>query len=130
MKIQLGMALLLILIGADAAVLARPSPIGTAFTYQGQLKQGGNLVNATADLDFRLWDAAVGGSFLGAVQHVTDVTITKGLFTVDLDFGANPGGPNARWLEIQVRSPAGGGAFTTLAPRQRLQPSAEPRNQS
>jgi hypothetical protein len=106
-----------------AAMTCAVTPVGTAFTYQGQLKQGGNLVNATADLDFRLWDAAVGGSFFGAVQHATNVTIANGLFTVDLDFGANSGGPNARWLEIQVRSPAGGGAFTTLTPRQRLQPT-------
>ena len=37
------------------------SPLGTygsAFTYQGQLRDAGGPVNATCDLQFKLWDAA------------------------------------------------------------------------
>jgi hypothetical protein len=35
-------------------------------------------------------------------------------------FGANAFNGEARWLQIAVRSPAGGGGFTTLAPRQAI----------
>jgi hypothetical protein len=48
-----------------------------------------------------------------------DVTVTDGLFTVVLDFGAAAFAGSARWLEIAVQPGAGGG-FTTLAPRQEL----------
>jgi len=44
--------------------------------------------------------------------------VSNGLFTVTLDFGANFPGAN-RWLEIGVRT-NGGGAYTTLSPRQAL----------
>jgi len=47
------------------------------------------------------------------------VTITKGVFSVRLDFGASAFPGLDRFLEIGVR-PAGGGAFTTLAPRQQI----------
>jgi hypothetical protein len=51
---------------------------------------------------------------------VNGAAVADGLFTVALDFGATPFGGGARWLEIAVRSPAGGGVFTTLSPRQQL----------
>src|SRR5204862_3697456 len=37
-------------------------PVGTLFTYQGQLKQGGSPVDGTADFQFRLFDQATNGS--------------------------------------------------------------------
>jgi hypothetical protein len=46
------------------------------------------------------------------------VSLTQGRFTQTLDFGAAAFGPDSRWLEIDVRSPAGAGAYVTLAPRQ------------
>lgn len=36
-------------------------PIGTAFTYQGQLKQNGLPVTGDAYLVFTLWDASTNG---------------------------------------------------------------------
>ena len=47
------------------------------------------------------------------------VTITDGLFSTLLDFGADAFPGDARYLEIQVRQ-SGEGSFTTLSPRQEL----------
>jgi len=96
------------------------SPLGTAFTYQGQLKSGGNPVNDTCDFQFTLYDAASGGTSLGT-QTRTGVSVSNGYFTIpDLDFGEDAFTGDARYLEIAVRCPAGSGSYTTLAPRQAL----------
>jgi len=105
---------------ADAAH-GRPTPLGTAFTYQGQLKQSGNALNGTADFQFTLWDSPGGaGAQYGPVLALNNVAVTSGLFTVQLDFGASAFNGDARWLQVEVRSPAGSGSFTTLSPRQPL----------
>ena len=100
--------------------LARPTPLGTAFNYQGQLKQSGNPLNATADFEFKLFNAVTGGVQVGSTSLVNNVNIVNGLFTVSLDFGVLAFNGDQRWVEAQVRSPAGGGNFTTLNPRQAL----------
>ena len=97
-----------------------PVPLGTAFTYQGQLRQGGDPVNGTCDFQFGLWDAATVGTQVGITQTKTGVSVSNGLFSVLLDFGAAAFGGDARWLEVSVRSPAGSGDYTTLSPRQAL----------
>ncbi|MGQ9854807.1 MAG: hypothetical protein ACUVTG_15580, partial [Candidatus Oleimicrobiaceae bacterium] len=90
--------------------------VGTAFTYQGQLKKGGNPVNGNCDLQFSLWNAASGGTQVGTTQTKTNVSVSNGLFTTSLDFGSAFTG-DARWLEIAVRCPTGSGSYTTLSPR-------------
>ena len=93
---------------------------GTAFRYQGQLKNGNVPVNDTCDIVFSLYDAASNGVQIG--NSLTQiVVIVNGLFTTELDFGAMFNG-NERWLDMQVRCPAGGGAYTQLSPRQALTP--------
>ncbi len=99
-------------------------PIGTVFTYQGQLKAAGVPLNDTADFEFTLWDAEAGPNQVGSMIPVNDREIVHGLFTLPLDFGANPYTTNeARWLQIAVRTPAGVGDFITLDPRQELTPA-------
>jgi len=88
----------------------------TGFTYQGRLLDAGLPPTGNYDFEFRLFDSLVSGTQQGATLTVSGVSVTNGIFTVRLDFGAQFPGV-ARFLQIAVR-PAGGGAFTTLAPRQ------------
>jgi len=96
------------------------TPLGTAFTYQGQLDQSGSPYTGACDFQFSLWDAASGGTQIGSTQTQTGVTVTDGLFTVSLDFGSSVFTGDARWLGLAVRCPAGSGSYTALSPRQAL----------
>src|SRR5215467_14401436 len=91
---------------------------GAAFTYQGRLNSSGNVANGSYDLQFSVWSAASGPSQVGGTLTNTATAVSNGLFTVTLDFGDQFPGTN-RWLEIGVRT-NGGGAFTTLSPRQQV----------
>ena len=93
---------------------------GTAFTYQGFLRQGGTPANAYYDFQFSLWTAASGGISLGTINWV-NVPVQSGLFTVSLDFGAVWDG-SERYLQIAVR-PTGTGSYTTLSPRVKINPT-------
>jgi hypothetical protein len=93
--------------------------VGTAFTYQGQLRDGSGPVNATCDLQFTLWDAMEGGVQVGGTVLLEDVLLQDGLFTARLDFGAAAFQGQARYLEVSASCPAGSG-YVTLAPRQEL----------
>jgi hypothetical protein len=129
--LALGLGLLLTLVaglalaqgpGPEGNVEIQAVPIGTAFTYQGHLTDGGSPANGTYDFQFKLHDAASAGNQLGTVTK-EDVTVTDGLFTVVLDFGIGAFTGDARWLEIGVRPGTSTGAFTVLSPRQALTPS-------
>lgn len=93
------------------------------FTYQGVLRSNNNPVSGTCDFQFSLWDAQSGGSQVGATWPQLNVPVTRGLFTVVLQFGATPFQGANRYLEVAVRCPAGSGAYTTLSPRQELTPT-------
>ena len=99
---------------------ATAQPLTTGFTFQGRLDQAGLPVSQTADFLFSLWTTSAGGTQIGATLAANNVDVVDGLFTVELDFGAAALNGNQRWLEIEVRSPAGAGAFDTLDPRQLL----------
>ena len=43
-------------------------PLGDGFTYQRSLSEGGVPVDAAADFEFGLWDAAVGGAMVGVID--------------------------------------------------------------
>ncbi|HEV8481516.1 MAG TPA: hypothetical protein VGR66_12045 [Candidatus Eisenbacteria bacterium] len=94
---------------------------GSAFTYQGLLRNGGNLAQGSHDFIFALYADSTGSTLIGTSQSALGVAVNNGFFTVALDFGAAAFDGNARWLDIQVR-PAGGGAYTALTPRQALRP--------
>ena len=96
-------------------VFALDMPIGSAFTYQGRLKQGSQPAQGTFDLKFRLYDAATDGNQIGSELSFPGSDVDEGFFTVDLDFGPVHAG-SMRWLEVQIND-------TVLAPRQALRPT-------
>ncbi len=96
--------------------------VGTGFTYQGYLDNGGSAANGLYDFQFKLYDTGAAGTQIGPTLTKNAVNVSQGLFTVPLDFGTGAFGGGARWLQIGVR-PAGGGAYTTLSPRQELSPA-------
>ncbi len=104
-------------------VLHAQTPVGTEFTYQGQLRQAGDPVDGQADMVFRLYDAAAGGNQVGSTVGPAFVDVADGLFTVQLDFGAAAFNGDARWLEVEVEFPSGEGNWTTLSPRQPMTPA-------
>lgn len=86
------------------------------FTYQGRLVDGTLPANASYDFEFRLFTADAGGAAL-ATNGRPNVSVSDGIFTVRLDFGANFDG-TARWLEIAVKPAGSGGGYQQLLPRQ------------
>ena len=92
---------------------------GTSFTYQGRLTDGGTPTNGNYDLQFALFDGSSGTTQIDSTQTVSNVSISAGIFTVQLDFGANAIPGVSRCLEISARL-SGGGAFTLLTPRQQI----------
>ena len=97
--------------------------LGTAFTHQGRLTDGGNPANGPYDFRCILYDAPAGGSQIGPIVSLEDVAVAGGLFTVGLDFGASAFRGNARWLEVAVRPGASAGAYTIVGGRQELKPA-------
>src|SRR5665213_230700 len=85
----------------------------TAFTYQGQLHDGGKNANGAYTMIFALYDSVSNGNQIGGTL-TNSATLANGLFTVNLDFGAGAFGGAARWLDITVIN---GGATQELTPR-------------
>lgn len=128
-KTALSMMLILLLLGSQMAIsdqvlpaASSSSPVGTAITYQGLLQTGDGPVDDNCDFEFSLWDAAIGGAPVGAPQPAVNLPVVNGLFAVQLDFGSEAFTGEARWLETAVRCPAGSGDYTTMTPRQALNP--------
>jgi hypothetical protein len=103
--------------GDPADTALAQAAVGTSFTYQGRLTGSSGPISDTCDFTFGLWDAASGGNQVGTVNK-NGVTVSDGLFTVQLDFGAGAFTGDARWLAISVD--CGDGA-QSLTPRQPLQ---------
>ena len=121
--------LLVLLVGVSAATAQNGEPqtpeavVGTAFTFQGRIVDNGVPANGTLDFQFRLYNAATAGSQIGSTVTKSDISVSTGQFSVDLDFGGNIFRADARWLEMSVRPGASTGAYTILGPRQRLNPT-------
>jgi len=115
MKLNTRLTVLIILV----AVAVTAAPLGTEFTYQGFLSDGGTPATGTFDFRFFVYDADAGGSQVGVMVLVENLTVTDGRLTAQLDFGSVFDG-TALWLEVGVRDGSSTGAYTVLSPRQEL----------
>ncbi len=91
----------------------------TAFTYQGQLHDGGTNANGVYTMTFALYDDSGSGNQIGGTVTTTP-TLANGLFTVNLDFGAGAFDGSARWLDITISE---GGTTQNLSPRVQVLPA-------
>ncbi|MBL4591956.1 MAG: hypothetical protein JKY96_08355, partial [Phycisphaerales bacterium] len=82
------------------------------FTYQGSLIEAGVPANGSYDMIFQLADSASGG-FALASDSVNNVSVTDGIFTVEIDFTSSLMNSSSRWLAITVEG-------TPLTPRVRM----------
>lgn len=85
----------------------------SAFSYQGELRNGGVPVVGLPDLEFRLYDALSNGSQIGSTISVPEYPVLDGLLTIELDFGVAPFVGQQRWLEISIDG-------AVMSPRQKL----------
>jgi hypothetical protein len=101
---------------ASPNAIGTQAALGTNFVYQGFLNSNGQPANGQFDFEFTLYEALSGGNQVGNPSSATNQTVTNGLFTVMIDFGAGAFNGSARFMQIRVR-PSGTGEFVALNPR-------------
>ena len=97
---------------------ALAAPLGSDFTYQGQLTDNGAPASGHYDLQFALFTSASGGTAVDTVT-LTNQLVSGGLINASLDFTSAPYDGQALWVEVRTRA-TGGSSYTTLAPRQAI----------
>src|SRR5688572_17265531 len=111
--------------GILAAAGASAAPFGSAFTYQGEIRDAGEAPTGAYDLRFRAYPAADDAGVPLAELVVEDVPVVEGIFTTRVDFGSKFFVGDAIFVELAVRAgvSADPAAFEALAPRQELTPA-------
>src|SRR5262245_27723745 len=92
----------------------------TLFTFNGHLTDVGTGGNGTYDLQFALWDSVTNGAQVGTTLTINNVAVSKGDFTVTLDFGAGSFSGADRFVEIGARLSGSGAPFTVQTPRTQI----------
>lgn len=95
-------------------------PVGTGFMYQGVLRMSDEDVTGAADIRFTLYDAPTGGTAASVTLVALNIGVVQGRFNVELDFGAGAFNGQERYLQMDVRVPAGVGSYRPLSPRQHI----------
>ena len=118
--ISLLVAVSFALVLSQARLAPAGVPLAETFLYQGQLLDGGSAPTGEYDFKFEIWDTYILGSQVGPTLTRGGVTVTDGVFTVGLDFGAQYFDGQDLYLQIGVRpGPASDpDPYTTLTPRQ------------
>ena len=92
----------------------------TAFPLRGDLPKDVTPATDTFEMQFRLLDAATGGTQIGATNTIETVEVKNRAFGVELDFGAAAFPGADRFIEIGVRLAGSSEPFTIIAPRTRV----------
>lgn len=90
----------------------------TVFTYQGKLTDSGTP-QTSYQMEFKLFGSPGGTDQIGSTITNPSVSVTQGVFTVNLDFGAAAFPGADRYLQISVRR-SSAESFVTLNPRQQI----------
>jgi hypothetical protein len=104
---------------------AQAQMLGTAFTYQGQLTEGGQPANGLYDMQACLFDSPLSPMTIVCAPDFGDVPVEDGVFTIALDFGAAPFAGLQRFIELRIRQGASTGSYTVVSPRQLVRPTPE-----
>ena len=105
---------------AAAAKFVGGTPLDQTFTYQGQLRNAGQLVNGPVDLRITLWDADVAGGQVGSANTFNAMQLNDGRFACGLNFGGAAFDGSNRWIQVEFRNPAGSGQYQALTPRDKI----------
>lgn len=116
----LGGLFVIVLLLAAALPCAAQSD-SPAIYYQGRLTLGGEPANGWYDFEFRIYDEPTGGKMVSPAQSAGDVYVNEGVFALFLDF-EDISGDEMRYLEIGVRPGGSDDSYTTLSPRQAINP--------
>ncbi len=115
------LAVLVLAVVSHGSTAGWAQSAGSAFTYQGQLREGGAPADGSYDFRLTLYDSL--HSIVGGPISFEDHIVEKGLFSLILDFGVAVLDGDARYLEVAVRPGESGGSFTVLSPMQELTPA-------
>jgi hypothetical protein len=103
-----------------AAKFVGGTPLDQTFTYQGQLRNAGQLVSGPVDLKISMWDADTGGSQVGSTNTFNAMQLNDGRFACGLNFGNAAFDGSNRWIQVEFRNPAGSGQYLALSPRDKI----------
>ncbi len=94
-------------------------PVGSQFTYQGSLTDNGSPATGEYDIWFELLENE-SDNFPLADQVFENVEVDKGLFSVELDFGAGVFTGDDYFIRVLVRPGDSTDTYTLLEPVQRI----------
>ncbi len=89
----------------------------TIFSHQGNLPREVTPATDTFEMEVKLFDAATGGTQIGATNSISEVEVKTRAFTVWLDFGAAAFPGADRFIEVSVRRSGSSQPFTVVEPR-------------
>lgn len=118
-RIKRGLSKILLFVTLICCASIMSTAQTTVFTYQGRLRDA-NTPSGNGNYDFQSSFFDGNNNQIGATLTKTNFLVANGVFTVTLDFGANPFADDAdRFLQIAVKRTIDAN-YTALAPRQAL----------
>lgn len=87
---------------APTEELAVTANVASKISFQGVLKEGGNPVNGTRNLIFRLYSDSSCTTQVGSDITKNNVPVSNGLFAVYLDVPATQFNGQALWIQVEI----------------------------